>query len=65
MYYKCRSCGGNVVYSPEKRGMYCPFCDSRETGERTEGQTGDLAICPNCGGQVPVQIHTSAAHCHR
>jgi DNA-directed RNA polymerase subunit RPC12/RpoP len=63
MYYKCRSCGGNVVYSPEKRGMYCPFCDSRETGERTEGQTGDLAICPNCGGQVPVQIHTSAAQC--
>lgn len=63
MFYKCRSCGGNVVYSPERHGMYCPFCENQETGERTEGQTGDLTICPNCGGQVPVQAHTSAAQC--
>lgn len=63
MFFKCRNCGGNVVYSPERHGMYCPFCESEESGERTEGQTGELALCPNCGGEVPVQIHTSATQC--
>lgn len=43
--------------------MYCPFCESRESGERAEGQTGALTICPNCGGEVPVEEHTSATQC--
>lgn len=63
MYFKCRNCGGNVVYSPEKHGMYCPFCESGESGERAEGQTDELTLCPNCGGEVPVKIHTSATQC--
>lgn len=63
MYFKCRNCGGNVVYSPEKKGMYCPYCGSEESGERAEGQTGMLAVCPNCGGEVPVEEHTSATQC--
>lgn len=63
MYFRCRNCGGNVVYSPERHGMYCPFCDSQDSGERAEGQTGMLSICPNCGGEVPVQPHTSAVQC--
>ncbi len=63
MYFRCRNCGGNVVYSPERQGMYCPFCDSQDSGERTEGSTRMLSICPNCGGEVPVQPHTSAIQC--
>jgi len=63
MYFRCRNCGGNVVYSPEKHRMYCPFCESEDSGERTEGQTGVLSLCPNCGGEVPVQVHTSATQC--
>ena len=38
MFFRCKNCGGNVVYSPERHGMYCPFCESGESGERAEGQ---------------------------
>ena len=51
------------MYSPERHGMYCPFCESEGSDERAEGQTGALTLCPNCGGQVEVQEHTSATQC--
>ena len=63
MYFRCKNCGGNVIYSPERHGMYCPFCESEGSDERAEGQTGELTLCPNCGGQVEVQEHTSATQC--
>ncbi len=63
MIFKCRNCGGNVVYSPEKHGMYCPFCQSEGSQERQEARTGSLTVCPNCGGEVPVEVHTSATQC--
>ena len=44
------------MYSPERHGMYCPFCESGESGERAEGQSGALTVCPNCGGEVPVSV---------
>ena len=43
--------------------MYCPYCESAESGERAEGHTDALTICPNCGGEVPVEQHTSATQC--
>ena len=63
MYFRCKNCGGNVVYSPERHGMYCPYCESEGSEERAEGQTGALTLCPNCGGEVEVQEHTSATQC--
>ncbi len=51
------------MYSPEKRMMYCPFCDSTESHERTDERSDDLTICPNCGGEVKVEEHTSATKC--
>ncbi len=63
MFFKCKNCGGNVVYSPERHGMFCPFCESEGSSQRAEGQTGSLTLCPNCGGEVAVQEHTSATQC--
>ena len=63
MYFRCRNCGGNVIYSPERHGMYCPYCESEESGERAESQTDALTVCPNCSGEVPVAEHTSAVQC--
>lgn len=63
MIFKCKNCGGNVIYSPEKKGMICPFCDSQDSGERKDYEGQDMQICPNCGGEVPVQEHTSAVQC--
>lgn len=62
MIFQCKNCGGNAIYSPEHKGMYCPYCDSEKSEERKDS-TGDLRICPNCGGEVPVEEHTSATKC--
>ena len=63
MFFQCKNCGGNVVYSPERKRMYCPFCESEESGERTERSGGSLTVCPNCGGEVAVQEDTYATQC--
>ncbi len=63
MIFKCKNCGGNVVYSPEKHGMFCPFCDSENSEERKDYAQGELTLCPNCGGEVLVLEHTSATQC--
>lgn len=64
MFFKCKNCGGNVIYSPERRGMFCPHCESVDSGERAEGDRGgEMTLCPNCGGELKVETHTSATRC--
>lgn len=63
MYFKCKNCGGNVVYSPEKHTMVCPFCESEKSGELSNGTSPEMTICPNCGGEITVEQHTSATQC--
>lgn len=62
MIFKCKNCGGNVIYSPEKKEMFCPYCESANSQECQDSE-GDMSICPNCGGEVPVEEHTSAVQC--
>ncbi len=62
MIFKCKNCGGNSIYSPEHKGMYCPFCGSENSQERTQGG-GDIKVCPSCGGELGVEEHTSAIQC--
>jgi len=62
MIFKCRNCGGNVIYSPEKKGMYCPYCDSENQDDKTT-VAGDIHVCPDCGGELNMEEHTSAARC--
>lgn len=62
MIFICKNCGGNVVYSPEKHTMFCPYCDSEKSEERQDS-AGELNICPNCNGEVRVEEHTSATQC--
>lgn len=63
MIFKCKNCGGNTVYSPEKHSMYCPYCDSLGSAERTDESLGGITICPNCGGEIGLEAHTSATRC--
>lgn len=62
MIFKCKNCGGNVVYSPEHKKMYCPYCDCEESQERAMEEC-DKTFCPNCGGEITVEEHTSALQC--
>lgn len=44
--------------------MFCPHCESEGSHEREEGdRNGEMTVCPNCGGEVRVETHTSAARC--
>ncbi len=63
MIFKCQNCGGNVVYSPEKHKMFCPYCESEDSEEIMYSGGGEISICPDCGGEVPVKEHTSAIQC--
>ncbi len=63
MIFLCKKFSGNVVYSPERRGMFCPYCDSMESDERKDFPDSEISVCPNCGGEIPVEEHTSAAQC--
>lgn len=61
MIYTCKNCGGNVVYSPERKKMYCPFCDGEDSEEVKNNVQRN--ICNNCGGELPIMQYTSATKC--
>lgn len=64
MIFKCRNCGGNVIYDPQRKKMYCPHCDGLDSEEPVPG--GSITQCPNCGAPIQTGPFTSAdkcAHC--
>lgn len=61
MLFKCRNCGGNVVFAPEKGKMVCPHCESEESQDVVQG--GSLVQCVNCGAPLEVSDFTSASQC--
>lgn len=61
MIFKCKNCGGNSVYNPEKKMMYCPHCESEESQEKLAGV--GLSQCGNCGAPMDVPEYTSAMKC--
>lgn len=63
MFFKCTNCGGNVVYNPEKKGMFCPYCDSMNSEQRTDGDKDEMQLCPNCSGELTYDEYTSAMKC--
>ena len=61
MIFKCRNCGGNVVYDPERGRMHCPYCDGVDTQEQEEG--GGQPVCKNCGAPLETERFASAVKC--
>ena len=56
MIFKCKNCGGNVVYSPERKKMFCPFCESEDSEERQDGvieTSGDENSIASEASQAP------------
>ena len=50
MIFKCRNCGGNSIYHPEKKAMWCPHCDSIDSEERLDSE--NMENCTNCGAPL-------------
>lgn len=63
MVFKCKNCNGNVVYSPEKHTMFCPYCDSQDSEEQKESTMSEINICPDCNGVIQLTEHTAATKC--
>lgn len=61
MIFKCRNCGGNVVYEPSRGRMYCPHCESEDSEDTIQG--GSLTQCVNCGAPVDAGQYASASRC--
>ena len=62
MIFKCKNCGGNVVYDPEKGQMCCPHCDGIDSQTKVTGEQS-LQSCINCGAPLTVKDYTSAMQC--
>lgn len=61
MIYKCKNCGGNTVYEPGRKKMYCPHCESVDSENLI--REGSVAQCGNCGTPVDTGQYTSACRC--
>lgn len=61
MLFKCKNCGGNVVFDPDRETMYCPHCEGEESQDVLQG--GSLTQCVNCGAPLQVGEYTSASRC--
>ncbi len=61
MIYKCRNCGGNVVYDPDRKEMHCPYCDGTDTQDKRPG--GGRETCANCGAPIEAGDYRSAVKC--
>lgn len=61
MIYKCKNCGSNTVYNPEKGKMVCPNCTSENSEELVDA--AEPRKCVMCGADVEYKDFTSATKC--
>jgi len=62
MIFKCKNCGGNSVYNPDKKKMWCPHCEGIDSEERID--TEAMTSCGNCGAPLDqITGYTSALKC--
>ena len=61
MIFKCKNCGGNTVYEPGRKRMYCPHCESLDSEDRLQG--GSVTQCANCGAPITISPYASSGRC--
>lgn len=61
MIFKCKNCGGNAVYEPGRKMMYCPHCESIDSESIVPDNT--MTECVNCGAPINIGEYTSASKC--
>lgn len=61
MVFKCKNCGANAIFSPERGTMFCPYCDSENSQEIAPGE--GINFCINCGGELNSGDYMSAVRC--
>lgn len=61
MVFRCKNCGGNIVYDPARKAMCCPHCDSLDSEDVVGSPI--MNTCINCGAPMVYTEHTSATRC--
>lgn len=61
MIFKCKNCGANILWSPEKDSMCCPHCDSIDSEEMVPGS--NMSQCAACGAPMQPKQYDSANKC--
>ncbi|MDD3369795.1 MAG: hypothetical protein PHP50_13095 [Lachnospiraceae bacterium] len=61
MIFRCNNCGGNMIYSPEHKGMYCPHCEGINSEKVVEDDS--VTNCVSCGAPLSLEEYTSAGKC--
>lgn len=61
MNYKCKSCGGSMVYSPKHKTMFCPSCSQTDTEDIAGNKS--MNVCPFCGGELNPGEFDSSSQC--
>jgi len=64
MIFKCKNCGGNTLFNPEKGMMVCPHCEGENSDDKLVS-TEYMQSCANCGAPMEdaIKMHTSATKC--
>lgn len=63
MIFSCKNCGGNMIYSPERKSMYCKYCESIGSEQKFISNEAKMEACPSCGGPVEIREYLSAFKC--
>lgn len=64
MIFKCKNCGGNILYNPDKGRLVCPHCEGLDSDEKLISAEY-MTTCANCGAPMDgaIKEHTSATKC--
>ncbi len=61
MFYRCKNCGGNVVFDPGTKKMVCESCSTEEQQQMVAQEKKQ--ICNNCGGEIEAPENALALSC--
>lgn len=68
--YKCKNCGGELIYSVKDKQLKCESCNSLFSiediiDEEENAETMDMTLftCPSCGGELYSNSNTAASFC--
>lgn len=61
MFYRCKSCGGNVVYRPDVGKMVCESCGMEEAQQLVPQERDH--VCNNCGAKIERTDNSLALRC--
>ena len=61
MQYKCKNCGGNVLFDPTSQKMVCVQCSSHDSQDVVNSNADN---CPSCGAPLEITEQSTSGKCN-